>query len=413
MRAQSELYPLLRLAVNVSLTTIGACGMWVVAVVLPAVQAEFGTTRAGASLPYTLMMVGLGIGGVLTGRLTDRFGVMVPSAIGACALSAGFLLASLAPSMLTFALVHGVLIGLLGLSASFGPLMTDTSMWFTRRRGIAVAICASGNYLGGAIWPPVVEHFVQAVGWRETFQGISLFCLCTMLPLSFLLRRRPPPQPAPVAAAGASASGTRLPFGLAPSTAQILLCVAGVSCCVAMSMPQVHIVAYCGDLGFGVARGAQMLSLMLACGVVSRLVFGLLSDRIGGMKTLLISSSLQSVALLLFLPFDSLTSLYVVSAMFGLFQGGIIPAYAIVIREHFAPEEAGVRVGMTLTATMAGMALGGWMSGVVFDLTGSYAAAFANGVAWNLLNLLIMFWLFRRTRRQPPRAPPRAGTQPA
>ena len=187
--------------------------------------------------------------------------------------------------------------------------------------------------------------------------------------------------------------------------AQVLLCIAGVACCVAMSMPQVHIVAYCSDLGFGAARGAEMLSLMLAAGIVSRLVSGAICDRIGGLRTLLLGSVLQGVALLLFIPFDSLVSLYVISALFGLFQGGIVPSYAIIVREHFPPAEAGTRVGLVLTSTLLGMALGGWLSGKVFDLTGSYQAAFVNGVAWNLVNLAIVAWLlWRVTRQRPPSA---------
>jgi MFS family permease len=178
--------------------------------------------------------------------------------------------------------------------------------------------------------------------------------------------------------------------------AQALLCVAGLACCVAMSMPQVHIVAYCSDLGFGAARGAQMLSLMLGFGIASRLVSGLICDRIGGIRTLLLGSTLQGIALLLFVPFDGLVSLYVISIMFGLFQGGIVPSYAIIVREYFPPAEAGARVGSVITATLFGMALGGWMSGKVFDLTGSYQAAFINGVAWNLLNLSIAGWLYWR-----------------
>ena len=403
MRTNPELYPLLRLAVNLALMTIGSCGMYVVVVVLPTVQAEFGATRAGASLPYTLTMIGFGIGGVLMGRLTDRFGVMVPTVIGAFALSAGFLLASQTSSMWTFALVQGSLIGLLGCAASYAPLVTDTSLWFTRRRGIAVAICASGNYMAGAIWPSIIQHYVETIGWRETFQGVGIFCLVTMLPLSLVLRRKPPAFVAAPPRPGATviARDPMRPFGLSPNTAQALICVAGVACCVAMSMPQVHIVAYCGDLGFGAARGAQMLSLMLACGVVSRLVFGLVSDRIGGLRTLLIGSVLQGIALLLFLPFDSLGSLFVVAGLFGLFQGGIVPAYAIIVREHFAPAQAGTRVGIALTATMLGMALGGWLSGRIFDITGSYSAAFINGIAWNLVNVVIVLWLFQRSRRTP------------
>ena len=179
--------------------------------------------------------------------------------------------------------------------------------------------------------------------------------------------------------------------------AQLLLCVAGLSCCVAMSMPQVHIVAYCSDLGFGAARGAEMLSLMLGFGIASRLISGAICDRIGGLRTLLLGSLLQGIALLLFLPFDGLVSLYVISAMFGLFQGGIVPSYAIIVREYFPASEAGARVGSVLTATLFGMALGGWMSGKVFDLTGSYQAAFINGTLWNLLNFSIAAFLFWRT----------------
>ena len=185
--------------------------------------------------------------------------------------------------------------------------------------------------------------------------------------------------------------------------AQLLLCVAGVACCVAMAMPQVHIVAYCTDLGFGAARGAEMLSLMLASGIVSRLVSGWICDRIGGIRTLLLGSALQGVALLMFLPVDGLVPLYVVSALFGLFQGGIVPSYAIIIREHFPAREAGARTGAVIMATLVGMALGGWMSGWVFDMTGSYRAAFINGIGWNLLNLSIASWLYWRTRGPSPR----------
>jgi len=296
-----------------------------------------------------------------------------------------------------FALAQGLLIGLLGTSATFAPLVADTSMWFTRRRGIAVAICASGNYLAGALWPPVLQHFFDSIGWRATYIGVGVFCLATMLPLAFVLRRRPPVLAA-AAEAAAGASRTAPGLGLSPNALTALLCTAGVACCVAMSMPQVHIVAYCGDLGYGAARGAEMLSLMLGFGIVSRLASGWICDRIGGLRTLLIGSGLQGVALLLFLPFDGLVALYVVSALFGLFQGGIVPSYAIIVREYFSPREAGARVGMVLMSTLFGMALGGWMSGAIFDLTGSYRAAFLNGIAWNLLNMSVAAWLLYRSR---------------
>jgi predicted MFS family arabinose efflux permease len=260
-----------------------------------------------------------------------------------------------------------------------------------------VGIFASGSYLAGTIWPPIVQHFIATAGWRNTYFGIGLFCLVTMLPLALFLRRRPPAHEAsPIG----GRSGSRAPLDLSPNALQLLLIVAGFACCVAMAMPQVHIVAYCGDLGYGPARGAQMLSLMLACGIVSRLTFGWISDRIGGLRTLIVGSGLQGLALLLFIPFDGLVSLYVISAMFGLFQGGIVPSYAIIVREYFSPKEAGARVGMVITSTLFGMAFGGWMSGAIFDLTGSYRAAFVNGVAWNLLNLAIASFLLLR---RPPR----------
>ncbi|MEO5697249.1 MAG: MFS transporter [Burkholderiaceae bacterium] len=418
-RAQPDSrYAAFRLAVTLALMTVSGSGMYVVAVVLPEVQSEFGIARSQASIPYTMLMIGFGVGGMLMGRLADRFGVMIPLLIGAAGLGLGFIAAGNATSIWQFAIAHGVLIGALGSSTTFAPLIADTSLWWVKRRGIAVAVCASGNYLAGAIWPPIVQHFVEAVGWRHTYIGMGLFCAVAMGALATLMRRRPPLLAAPVPRPGVANEASRTPerpFGLAPSTAQALLCVAGVSCCVAMSMPQVHIVAYCGDLGFGAARGAEMLSLMLACGIVSRLASGVICDRIGGLRTLLLGSVLQGLALLLFVPFDGLLSLYVISALFGLFQGGIVPSYAIIVREYFKPAEAGVRVGTVLMFTMVGMALGGWMSGKVFDLTGSYHAAFLNGVAWNLLNLAIVLTLWRLARRQGGRdgaGPPQTRSDP-
>ncbi|WP_427912532.1 MFS transporter [Ramlibacter sp. MMS24-I3-19] len=395
-------YAWMRLCVSLLLMTLGGSGMYSVTVVLPAIQHEFGVDRGAASLPYTLTMIGFGLGGILMGRLADRFGVVLPVALGAVGLGSGFIAAGLAPQLTLFCAAQGLLVGLLGTSATFAPLVADTSQWFDRRRGTALAICMSGNYAAGALWPPVLQHFIDSVGWRQTYVGLGIFCLATMLPLALLLRPRPPLVAAPAGAGSASASATSVPrpMGLQPGTAQMLLAVAGVACCVAMSMPQVHIVAYCTDLGFGAARGAQMLSLMLGLGVVSRLVSGWISDRIGGLRTLLLGSVLQGVALLMFLPFDGLVSLYVVAGLFGLFQGGIVPSYALIVRQHFSPAEAGARVGTVLMATLFGMALGGWMSGAVFDLTGSYRAAFVNGIAWNGLNLSIVLFLLWRLRGQ-------------
>mgnify|MGYP003348816455 FL=1 len=372
--------------------------MYVVAVVLPPVQAEFGVDRANASLPYTLMMICLGVGGMWTGKLADRFGITPVLWVGSVAVTAGFVIAGLASNIWVFGLAHGILLGLLGSSSTFAPLMADTSLWWNKRRGIAVAICACGNYVAGAFWPPIAQWGIETIGWRHTYVGMGIFCGVCMLLLSFLMRQRPPLVTLDDASVSQSGFISSQPFGLKLGQAQLLLCVAAIACCVAMSMPQVHIVAYCADLGYGAARGAEMLSLMLACGIISRLVSGWICDRIGGIRTLLLGSALQGIALVLFLPFDGLVPLYVISGMFGLFQGGIVPAYAIIVREHFPPQEAGARVGSVIMASLVGMALGGWISGKIFDLTGSYHAAFMNGIAWNLLNLTISGWLFWRIR---------------
>ena len=390
-----------RLVITLGLVVLGNSSMYVVSVVLPAVQAEFGIGRADASLPYTLMMVCLGIGGIWTGRLADRHGLMPVLCVGAVAVCGGFVWAGLSGSIWGFGLAHG-LMGLIGSSATFAPLMADTALWWNRRRGIAVAICASGNYIAGALWPPIVQHGIETIGWRSTYMLLGMVCGLGMMALALRMRQRAPMVSlAPAGAATAAPVDRSRPFGLPPAHAQLLLCMAGVACCVAMAMPQVHIVAYCTDLGFGAARGAEMLSRMLACGIVSRLVSGVICDRIGGIRTLLLGSALQGVALVLFLPFDGLVPLYVISAMFGLFQGGIVPSYAIIVREYFAPQEAGARVGAVIMATLLGMALGGWMSGWIFDVTGSYQAAFINGMAWNLLNLSIVGWLYWRVRHHP------------
>jgi MFS family permease len=390
-------YAWARLGAALALAAIGGVGMWSVIVALPAVQAEFGVARSAASLPYTMTMICFGFGGIVMGRLSDRVGIMMPVVGGALALGLGYAAASQATSLWQFVLTQGLLVGVAS-SATFAPIIADTSLWFTRHRGMAVAIIASGSYVAGTVWPPVVQHFIESAGWRQTYLGIAAFCVVTMLPLALTLRRRSPLGATSRAAAQAARRSSR-PLGMSPAALQTVLIVAGLSCCVAMSMPQVHIVAYAADLGHGAARGAQMLSLMLGFGVVSRLASGWICDRIGGRRTLMLGSSLQMLALVLFLPFNGLAALYTLSALFGLFQGGIVPAYAVIIREFYPPEEAGVRVATVLMATVFGMALGGWMSGVIFDLTGSYQTAFVNGILWNLLNVAIALGLLRRPAR--------------
>jgi MFS family permease len=383
-----------RLLTALLLMLLGNSGMYAVSVVLPTVQTEFGISRADASLPYTLCMLGFGLGGMWMGRWADRFGIARVLGMGALGVTTGFVWAGLSGGIVGFALAQGLL-GLLGIASTFAPLLADTGQWWNKRRGIAVAVCASGNYLAGTLWPPIAQWGVTQLGWRTTYVCIGVFCGLGMGLLALRMRERPPPMvQADVSHTGVVASDR--PFGLSVSQAQRWLSLAAVGCCVAMAMPQVHIVAYCTDLGFGAARGAEMLSLMLACGIVSRLVSGAICDRIGGIRTLLLGSVMQGIALLMFLPFDGLVPLYVVSAMFGLFQGGIVPSYAIIVREHFPASKAGASTGTIIMASLVGMALGGWLSGKIFDLSGSYHAAFLNGVAWNALNLMITLWLYRR-----------------
>lgn len=394
-------YAWARLLLSLLLATVGGVGMWSVIVVLPGVEAEFGVDRADASLPYTATMIGFAAGNLLIGRFVDRFGVTFPLAISSAALGSGLLLASQAQSLLLFAVIQGGLIGF-GSAATFGPLLADVSHWFARRRGLAVAATASGNYFAGALWPLLLQAIIEDHGWRTAYFVAGLICLALLIPAAFLLRRPPPsalrnPQDlTPISDAPSRK------IALSPGALQALLIAAGLGCCVAMSMPQVHIVAYCVDLGYGVARGAEMLSLMLFGGIASRLLSGLLADKIGGVPTLLLGAVLQCLALLLYIPYDGLASLYMVSLIFGLSQGGIVSSYAIVVREYLPAREAGQRVGTVITATIVGMALGGWMSGWIYDLTASYQAAFLNGIAWNLMNIAVMAFILLRTRRPQP-----------
>ncbi|WFU54410.1 MFS transporter [Bradyrhizobium pachyrhizi] len=385
----------LRLVVAVVIGSLGSVGMWSVVVALPVVQTDFGATRGTASLAFTMVMLGFGLGQVVTGKISDRYGIVAAIGAGIGILGLGYVGAGYAPSIWAFILLHFAI----GLSsaATFGPLMAEASHWFERYRGLAVAIAASGNYVGGTVWPPLVNFGMQSVGWRTTHVAIGIFTAVSMLLALMVLRVL---MGAATRRSHVNAAPPRVDLKLSTNALTAILSLASISCCVAMSMPQVHIVAYCGDLGYGVARGAEMLSLMLGFGIISRIGSGFLADRIGGIRTLLIGSIAQGAALLFYLFFDSLTSLYIISAMFGLFQGGIVPSYAIIVREAMPASEAATRIGIVIFASVFGMSFGGWISGVIFDATGSYAAAFANGLAWNLLNVSIILLLMMRARQR-------------
>jgi MFS family permease len=391
-------YAFARLALSLLISTVVGAGMWAIIVVMPQAQLDFGVDRSAASLPYALMMCTLAFATIALGRMTDRAGIVAPLAISGSTLGVGFVVAGYAPSLLVFSLAH-VLIGV-GAGTGFAPMMADISHWFVRRRGLAVVVVASGNYLAGTIWPLLMSLTMPLIGWRATYAGIGLIIAATVLPLTLLMRRRP--SAAVFDKAEEATRAARADVGISPRLLLILLVLAGFSCCVAMSMPQVHLVAYCGDLGYGVARGAEMLSLMMLLGIVSRIGSGVVADVIGGSATLMIGSFMQGVALALYLYFNGLTSLFVVSGIFGLFQGGIVPMYAVICRELLPPRQAGAAIGLVVSATIFGMAFGGYFSGVIFDLTSSYRMAFLNGVLWNALNFAIVAWLFWRRRRRAP-----------
>ncbi len=389
-------YSWTRLALTLAIACVGNVGMWAVIVIMPDMQTEFGIDRGAASLPYTACMVGFALGSLLIGRWVDRHGITPVLIVTAVLMSAGFALTAFSSSAMVVTLLH-LAIGF-GSAANFGPLIADISHWFMRRRGIAVAITASGNYLAGAVWPLLLSGVQADHGWRGAYLALAIIVPLLVVPLSFALRPRV--SEAASDRADSAAALRRTASGLSPRALQFFLILAGFACCMAMAMPQVHIVALCADLGFGPAVGAQMLSLMLLGGVASRLISGMLADRLGGVPTLLIGSVLQCIALMLFLGAGGITSLYLVSLIFGLAQGGIVPSYSIIVREYMPAREAGARVGYVTTATIVGMAVGGWASGWIYDVSGSYDLAFLNGIGWNMLNIGIVGMLLWTSGRR-------------
>jgi MFS family permease len=387
-------YAWVRLAICVLAATIIGIGMWGVVLVLPEIQNDFGVSRSVASIAYACVMVGFAIGNLILGRLVDRIGIAPVLAGTAITMAASFALCAYVNSIWLF-MFFQILIGF-SAGSGFAPLIADVSHWFLQRRGIAVASAAAGNYFAGAAWPYFLKDVVADHGWRPTFLIIAFVCVICLLPLAAMLRRRVPLYPITVSGPVSSGFGVKS-IDLSPKALQFLLAIAGLGCCIAMAMPQVHIVAYCTDLGYGVVDGAQMLSTMLAAGIISRLASGFLADYIGGVRTLLIGSILQCLALFLYIPFNGLASLYVVSLIFGLSQGGIVSSYAIIVREYLPAHEAGRRVGFVLMATIIGMAVGGWMSGWIYDITGSYQTAFINGIVWNSMNITIMIFILTRS----------------
>ena len=377
--------------VSMLIMGIGFGTPYVVVVAMKPIAAETGS-RAVPSLANALAYFGAGVGGIFAGWIADRIGVIVPALFGAVMVGAGAMVAS-GGSEWQLYVGHGLMIGLLGNAAMFAPLMANVSRWFDRNRGAALALVATGQQLAGAIWPPLFRYTTDLMGWRDTLFWAGIAALATMVPLSLLLHR--PPSLTAERQAAATMRDSRV-LGWPANLVQALICLAIVCCCVAMAMPMSHVVAFCSDLGFTAARGAEMLSLLLFCAFLSRMLWGRLSDKVGGLTTVLLSSAAQATFLALYLAADSLVGLYVVSAAFGFGFGGIVPSFLLSIRELFPEREAGWRMGAVVLGGLCGMALGSWLGGYVYDLTASYQPAFLAGVLFNLVNLVLVGTLVLR-----------------
>ena len=367
------------------------------AVALKPIAAEFGTTRAAAAAAPSFTLVGAAFGGIAAGWLSGWLGVRRIVLFGAAMLAAGLVL-SASGGLLQLYAGHGVLMGLFGTSCMYSPIMTYVSRWFDRSRGAAVALISSGQSLAGAFWPIVFQAGITEFGWRRTMLVFGLFVGVAILGLAAIFLR-PPPEARPSRAGGGQDPKAGAPvLGLSPNLAMILLSLAIFCCCVPMAMPSQHIVALCGDLGFAAQSGAAMLSVLLGTAFVARQLWGWVADRIGGLQTLLWSSLAQATALSGFMLTRDEAALFLVSAAFGLGFSGLLPAYVIAIREYYPVKEANWRVPTIYFAGFLGMAAGGWGAGALYDQFGYYLPAFAVGIGFNIVNLVILLALVFRQR---------------
>ncbi len=368
--------------------------VWIAAVALKDIAAEVDGVRSIPALASALAWFGSGIGGIVMGRIADRIGTRWTGAFGAVMIAIGLALSSRGPSWPLW-IGHGLFIGLIGFAGINAPLYVYVSRWFDRRRGSALALISSGTYLAGALWPPVFERAIAALGWRETMLWYALLEGAVVVSIALIFFSHPPevihPAPAPVAG-----SAPARVLGLPPNLVFASMCVAAIMCCIPMAMPQGHLVAFCSDLGISRSVGAVMLSVLLGTAFLSRQIWGAVSDRIGGLTTVLVGSLWQCAAMIAFLLTQSEVGLFTVSAVLGLGFSGIIPAYVLALREMFPASQASWRIPTLLMFTALGMASGGWLAGLLYDHFGYYAPAFAVGVGANLINLTIVGTLVAR-----------------
>jgi MFS family permease len=356
------------------------------------IQVALDTDRSVIALAGSLVWVGTGIGGIPMGWLADRIGIRAVVTFGTVMVAAGLAISTIGGTVPLY-LGHGLLIGLVGQGALYAPLLIYTSRWFDRRRGTAIALISSGQYISGIVWPSIFERGIAAYGWQAAMLAYAVVTLVCILPMTMLLRDAPKPVSAgPVISAGRD----RSVLGLRPNLVQGVICVAGFCCCIPMSIPNSHLVAYCSDIGIGPVRGAAMLSVLLGCAFLSRQFWGLMADRLGGLRTVMAGSACQAAAIAAFLLTQNEAGLFVIAGIYGLGFSGIIPSYAVAIRDLFPSAEASWRIPTLLFTAMTGMAVGSWLAGSLFDHFGTYAPAFATGVVFNLFNLVLVGFLVVR-----------------
>ena len=383
---------------SLALHSIGLGAPTILFVALKPIAADLDTARAVPSLAYSLLMIGAGVGGIAMGQWMDRRGVLQPVLFGSVMICLGALMASHAEGRWSLFIATGLLMGLFGKAAMIAPLVANVTRWFDRRRGFAVAIITSGQGLAGAIWPTVIQYFNDLVGWRGTFLYFGIFAAATMVPAALLLRPRPP-----IPASGQPAAGPRTDerrvLDLPPHVAQAMLWLAVIGCCSAMSIPIVHLVSHVTDQGYTLEQGARVLSVLFVAAFLSRLGFGMLADRIGPVPTLLIGSASMAAMLLAFVFTTSYPGLFTAALLFGLGFSGIMPCYPLIIRILFPVSQAGGRIAAQYMFAAGGMALGGWLGGVIFDLAGSYTPAFLIAFAFNAMNFAVMSVVHARQTR--------------
>ncbi len=386
-------------AVTLAILTIAYGAPLLIVVGLKPIQVDLGTDRSVIALAGSLVWVGTGVGGIPMGWLADRVGIRAVVGFGAVMIALGLAISGVGGTVALY-LGHGLFIGLLGVGAIFAPLLIYVSRWFDRRRGTAIALTSCGQYVSGVFWPSIFERGIAAYGWQTTMLAYAVVVLLCILPLLPLLHAVPAPvSSGPAVSAGRDGSV----LGLRPNLVQGLICVAGFCCCIPMSIPNSHLVAFCSDIGLSPVHGAAMLSVLLGCAFVSRQFWGAMADRVGGLRTVMAGSACQAVAIAAFLLTQNETGLFVIAGVYGLGFSGIIPSYTVAIRDLFPSGEASWRIPTLLFTAMSGMAIGSWLAGELYDHFGTYAPAFATGVVFNVVNLVLLgFLVIRLPRRSAP-----------